>query len=1274
MKHPWRYAIARRCCYTVLAVTLVAVVFRNSIARYATATIGSRLLETELKVGSIEWGLFAVNVRDIRVAEPGSDQDQATVGRLAFALTPWQGIVRGVWVEHVSLSDPTLHLRFDSDGKLLSKFPSAGESKSGTAKIPIGKLDVRNATLAIHQSGKQTFTICGARLAARFDEEIRMHGDVPDFLGGTIEVKALVDATTLQGWTKLTVQNVRLDSEELARLPLTPAKINQEGVSATLTVHATTQHPANSSDLRQHELQCLISVKDIESSSLGTLCNEFTIRSVHRDAVLAVEGSGDMSGGNVDIAANCDWHTLPLSATASIAVDQSDLGRIASRIDPDLDFGGKFALQTQFKLTADTHTSSFSHVISYRVSDIRADAIPVEDLAGEIKCVGSLQNFDKDSLAGSLSGSLVSKGLSLKDLAQRFELPTSSGRIGLASRFDVDLSDLESPTAVTFDASLNASGLAMGEWRLQDTNARLTVKDGIASASCQDVVVLDSHSNLLAQSDAVIRVPLASEERATCNLLLSVLPTSSLAQALSVDARQCGGELMIAGAASCRVADVASPESWVAQASLRSRDLAFAGESFADVDATCELTEGRVSVPPFAMRWRMNECLVQAEGTVQDRLCIRGSLLTESFDVADVAELASQFSSTRMPASGTAQGSGQFELVTSPFNFVASGRMDLNHAMYAGSKIGHAQLDWNADPQGVRIQSSSKQFLGGGYDLIAQIQDLDWTTAVVEGRFRDIQAARLAAIVDRNLPVSGSLDGGIKVTSIASLETLQGEAWVQSRGLSVHRVPMELSAAKISIASAQAIVQGSGVIADGRFEGVANASLPNLRDHFQSDDPNLNRIPIVFQCAVERLPIESLTRHIDVPQELRTTRGTLAATLERDSSMLDGISLCKASGSVSELQVNRVGLSDRITSEITVYRDRLELRRIDGRFADGRLSGKADIRLGVHPSGTFELAANRVSLRRIAAPFSAQPIAGSGTVQIRGRVGKVISGRADLSLRHGVFAGVSIPEAKLPVDWSYSQPSKLARWQCRSGAVSAGGGNVRISSEGSFGDNLNMVTSLRIERVDSSKLIQGKSVGAGVISGDVSLRAKRAQSPKQISGTFDLTLENVKSMEMPVLDQLPNLVSLSPPRPGQGQDGGTVYGRISGGLVHVDQLAISQSNVQVLMSGNATLDGRLNFDVTASTQSDGPADQILELANSPLMLAAPAPITLVAKANELMKDRVVHVHVGGIASRPTLRLQPGKQLSQDAVRFFLKAGFGDLPAAIATRPNTQIRR
>ncbi len=684
--------------------------------------------------------------------------------------------------------------------------------------------------------------------------------------------------------------------------------------------------------------------------------------------------------------------------------------------------------------------------------------------------------------------------------------------------------------------------------------------------------------------------------------------------------------------------------------------------------------EGQLSVPAFPIQWRESSCTIAATGTVANRVDIRGRVVANPIRLRNIAQLFNRFSSSRLPAAGLADVDGKFRVATGPLEFEASGTATLSEATYAGNVIGQANLTWQADLQSFKLRSSSNAFLGGQYVLEATARELDWTKTIVEGRFVDIPIVRLAALSGQQIPISGVIDGGIRVTSIANLESIAGRAWVKSRGMSVHQLPLEISVADISLESSAIVASCEGFVGDGRFSVTAKSNLQQLIEFVGSRDPKIQRIPVIAQAKLNEVSIATLARSFDVSKALRSPRGRLNATCIRDASMLDGSMLCSATASVSGLQLNQVRLSDRITSDVTVHGDRLLIQKVDGRFADGSLSGKAELHFASNPTGDFEFVASRVNLRRAAAPFLNEAVSGTGTIRLRARIGQVINGRADLSILQGVLAGVSFPEAKFPIDWSFSRPSKVARWQCRAGAVSAGGGKIRISSEGNYGSNLTMTTSARIERVDSSKLLRGKSVGAGIVNGTMTLQAKRARSLKQLVGKFDLKLSETETLEMPVLDQLPKLVSLFPRPPGQGEDGGTVHGRIAGGLLHVDELAITQSNVQILMSGNATFEGRLNFDVTASTQSNGPGDQLLSLADSPLMLAAPAPIALVAKANDLLKDRVVHVHVGGIATRPTLRLQPGKQLSQDAVRFFLTNSIGGRATQIATQQAQPNRR
>lgn len=1266
----------RKCGYALLILLALGILARSTIVRYAVVEAGSRILQTRLEVAGIYIGLSSIRIDGIQLFEPHSGDTQMSVRQVAIQLTPWKGIRGGTWAEQVFLGEPTLHLRFDRDGELISRFPSSesSESDSGSTKIPIAHLRIKHAMLVIHQTGKEPFAVENIDLVAAFADDIRLQAGVPDLLGGKLEINAAVDARTLQGQSKMTIDGVHIDTARLVKLPLVPASIHDEPWTAMISASLEGDHPADELDFRKHELQAIANVRDVNAKRLGTLCHAFDVHATHQAGHLALDAQGDLVDGTINLRATCDSSIAPLTATAVMAIRDLNVGRLSSCVVPDHRLESRLNVQTHADIELSDGLASFNAKLGVRLAEIQADGVALSDVITDITSTGQFALDDLSSLHGDLNGALRSDGVNLAAIATRFQVPKSQGDIGLSSNFHVSLADLPGPKAVTLDLSINSTNVTTGDFRLEDNTARMSVKDGVAIAEWSDVTVVDSEATRMVAGSVSARVPLDATETLSGNLSLSLAPTPSLARLVGIEDGDWGGFVTTNAAASCVVGDLTRPEAWKSNATFASRELRFAGEAIANFHASLEINDGRVTLPSFPIQWRDNILHFAANGSVGEPAMLGGQIVGEHLDLSNAAELAGRFSSSPMPLSGYADLEGQFRVATNPFDFVASGSSTLRDAFYAQSKIGQASIKWSADGDGIRLHSSSNQLMGGSFDLVANAKELDWTRTVVEGRFENVQSSRLAAIIDRNLPVTGSFDGGLSVTSIASLETLAGRVWLTSRGVSVHRVPLEIKTATISIQSSELTANLSGTLADGSFQSVATGRLQELKAFVDTPDRNISRVPIVTHGELVDLPIESLTRHIRLPDDMRTLGGKLSATLDRDFSMHDGRSLATASASVSELRLNRVRLSDRILGEVSIHGDRIELRRIDGRFADGRLSGKAEVRLGAIPSGTFDFAATRVNLRRASAALARQPISGSGTIQLRGRIGQVISGRADVSLSHGVLAGVSVTEASFPVDWSYSQPSKTARWQCRAGMVSAGGGTIRVASEGSLGSTLNMTTSARIERVDSSKLMQGKSSGAGIISGTVNLQAKRARAPKQFTGNYKLTLASVKSLEIPVLDQLPKMVSLSPSRPGRGEDGGTVRGRIAGGLVHVDELAIAQSNVQVLMSGNATLDGRLNFDLTASTQSNGPADQLLALADSPLMLAAPAPIALVAKANDLLKDRVVHVHVGGNASRPTIRMQPGKQLSQDAVQFFLKSSFGNAPLSAVSQSSQSTRR
>ena len=1275
----WRRRIRR--CATVFFVAMLALcLFRNPIAKLALNHLAPSIAGVDLKVANVRIGWSIIEVDGVRVDEPfAPNSPQAEVANIRIALTLFDGVRNGSWARRVYVRKPILHLRFDEAGNLISKFP-VSNSETSCNSIPINEILVRDASLVIHQNGTKPFTIDGMKLEGQFGQTIRVRGEMPYVFGGRIVLDADLDALTFAGRSQLTVENVAIDSKQLDELPLLAASIRQLGLSANISAMGVIEHPVNPRDLDGYGANLAAVLTNVHSTKHGSLLDRIECTATSTSGIVKVTLAGNPFSGRVDAELQTDLNQKPISAIAWLRVQTCDLRTIAAEFVPGTELNAKTSVAAKALLKLENETFEFHGGLNSTTQSISVQGVPVEDVFVTVSANGMAPISQIVSLSGTVSGTVESQGISLADVASRLRLPDATGRVAANAKFTMPLHRVTDPEFYSVNASISATGMAFDEFTLNDSTVTLVVEDAVAKIGMNHALLLDSQSNQVLSFIAGDKANLTARGQVAVGVELAATPNQKLLAVLGLSKLEPAGNFRLHGTANNQLDRATQFKTWIAKSTLQGTGLSIIHESFGDLRAECVLENGKIVVPPFDIQWRNNQFVCGGNGNMNGGLAFESTIHSNSIQIEDVADVVSRLSNQPLIASGNAGLGGLIRVNIPGWNFSSvdicgGGNARITRGHFEETEIGELELAWEANPQELKVRSGSDNFFGGSYTVDATIQNADWKTTVLNGRFRDVQASRLVALSKLQLPVTGVLDGGLELTEIESLDSCQGSAWVNSRGVTVQRLPVEITKGQLTFNAGIADLVCEGKVSRGRFEVKAQTSLRSQLEFATSAARELEKIPLILDAKLTDFPVNVLKEVFTLPGELRSLQGNLSAELNRDIPMFDGHKICDVACTLENLQFNQVRLSDQIVGEITVQRDRASLTRIAGRLADGRLSGRAELSLSTNPNGTFEFVANRMSLRCLGkAVVRDQKLSGSGTVMVRGRLGQQISGRADLNLDNGVLAGVNVREARFPIDWSYSQPSRLIRWQCRAGLITLGGGKVRVASEGSYGTSLNMSTEARIERVDSSKLMAGKSIGAGTITGNVHMSAKRARSPKQFTGRFDLELANPKAMELPVLNQLPTVISLTPSRPGIGEDGGFVEGRIAGGLLHVDQFAIVQSNIQVFMLGNATQEGRLDFDVTVNTNASGPADQLLELANTPLMLAAPAPVALIAKANDLLKDRVAHVHVGGIASRPTIQFQPGKQLSQSALKFFLSSTMGSQASEIATRRSPTTRR
>ncbi|MCA9139372.1 MAG: hypothetical protein KDB00_21505, partial [Planctomycetales bacterium] len=964
-----------------------------------------------------------------------------------------------------------------------------------------------------------------------------------------------------------------------------------------------------------------------------------------------------------------------------------NLGPILNRFVPDVDANATISLTTRSQINWDGEIVSFHNTVHSVADELGVQQIGLEPVVCDLQCSGhaplDLLKIDPlGGLQGTISGTVDSGGIRLGQLAGRLGIVGLEGQVRTAASFDFPLDRITDPNALAVHATASCEGIRLPvisgqSIQIQDTELALNVSHGKAVASLDAAHVLDAMGASIATFSGSGTASLADKHFSIHGALdnFDVVP---IARLCNVDEGLIRGKAVGRLDASVMIDSLTMPDKWIVASELRTNDVAVAGEKIEDVVVQCNFNDGEFTVTPTNVKWRDNDCMFACDGKVNQELSLDARFSAGPISINDVADVASRFSAARLPLAGTAILEGGIHIESSGAVISSSGTATLTNATYSHTRIGSASLNWTGDLSGVTVRTGSDDLFGGQYTVQATAKELDWTKATIESRFAGIQASRFPRMANVALPVTGTLEGGCTFTSLGSLDELSGSGFIRSRGLSAMKVPIELSGAEIRFENGNADATINGKLLECGFSAQAHGNLNELVAFAGQQNPDLRRIPVIAEAKVDGLSIQKAIQSGQLPQSLRPLSGLIHATCVRDaSSIRDGI-ICTATASTERLRWDHSRLSERMTATVQLQPDRIELVSVDGRFADGRLSGRADVTIGGDPRGTFQFNLDRANLRLAAAPLgrSASSASGSGSIRVNGRIGQTISGRIDLSANNPSIANLNIRAIRFPIDWAVTPSSSRITWRCRSGVVETSDGKINVSTEGDYSRSLNMQLAANFDSLDTSRLLRGGSVGAGILDGQVNLRAKRARRIDQIVGDFDFQMTQVDSLEMPILDQLDSLVSLSPSLGSIKQDNvGTIQGRLSGGMIRLDKLAISQSNVQVLMNGAASLDGRLDFDITAVTGQEGPADGLMALTDSPLMLAAPAPVALVLKANEAMKDRVVHVHVGGTATRPTLRLQPGKNLTQDTLRFFLTNSFGSqvANAAEASRSRTQTR-
>ena len=564
-------------------------------------------------------------------------------------------------------------------------------------------------------------------------------------------------------------------------------------------------------------------------------------------------------------------------------------------------------------------------------------------------------------------------------------------------------------------------------------------------------------------------------------------------------------------------------------------------------------------------------------------------------------------------------------------------------------------------PQRVTASSPAQGFLGGDLqiDLLqvaspeSQRNGTDYRRMLV-GEIVDVPIASLLRAAGVTEQVTGDVSCHFRATSWDDLATLNGVAEIRVPRVAVRGASLKELSADVAVHDGAVEAEFVAHTCGGRAAGSLAADAVKLSRLSPDELADPSQLPFDLSASIDDIELAELWPVIGQQRQLRRLRGRGAAQIVRGDAERKQHALMRSNLQLRDLRWENVLWSSQISSEIIVRPDRLELRELTGPFCGGRVSARGQVSLDADRSGTFEASASRIALQTALAPIDRRGELATGrlSLQTRGRLGRRPSGHTQLSMDRGTAGPIAFSTVRIPIDWSVDPATQSAQWRTTNANIELGGGRVISNGKGRWSGRLDATLSTAARRVDLGRILRGTvRAGGGLVDGNLRLVAKRATNVNDVNGTFDATLRDANTLQIPVISDLATFLTTLPTSTSVADS--KIEGRLGNGLVHLERVTVAAANAQILAEGTASLQGRLNLQVTARTDESGPADKLLELADSPLVMAAPTPIGMVAKANAALKDRVVHLRVGGTAARPVIRLEPGRQLGKEAIKFFM---------------------
>lgn len=389
---------------------------------------------------------------------------------------------------------------------------------------------------------------------------------------------------------------------------------------------------------------------------------------------------------------------------------------------------------------------------------------------------------------------------------------------------------------------------------------------------------------------------------------------------------------------------------------------------------------------------------------------------------------------------------------------------------------------------------------------------------------------------------------------------------------------------------------------------------------------------------------------------------------EWTSQVEEGIWQWNGEATVNDFSIGGSEIVSSLEATATGNQQNARLQ-LTGRMAGGQLRGQGSWDFARSSSPKLRIGlrgASLGSLAQLVPGLDATQVAGQTELELRLRPGDVWRAVGTVAVRNGEYNGLEFRTLRFPllVDWAPTTGRIDLRLSSIQGALSRGRATGRLVARRSTAWRLD--GEFRFYRVDVGTLLEGLGSGAdyaqGRLTGRLRLGGRAVRSLADLEASLAADLDDTQASNVPLLSRLVLYVPGAAVGSSRFSEG-RIEAKLRNGVIRLAPLTLASSRLQIYLTGQMTLAGRLGLEAVVSTGDPidpGLADALL----SRLVVAAVPPAAVVLAANDLLANRVIHLKIHGTLSRPVIHVRPLKTLSREAIRYFLRQASGGLAGGV----------